>query len=240
MSDICHVDKCQRIRVSKTYCRLHYDRWRNTGSTDDPYPEITKRVCTDCKIEKSASEFSRKGKGKWGQQKYQSYCKKCENIRKKNRPLSQDQRDRHREYRRTWAVKNQARLTELQATRRAKDPEYHTWQSYNNHLWKKYRIRWDDYEEICRRQDNKCGICGEPLSFEPKRPAIDHDHDSGRIRGILCDACNKGLGHFQDNVQIVRAALAYLERDASQYTSTTEPELFSVDSIRIQPRHEPN
>lgn len=232
--DSCQVPKCERLRVSAEYCRLHYDRWKKTGSTDDPYPEITSRVCADCKVEKPASEYSRKGKGKWGQQKYQSYCKACENIRKKNRPLTGEQLERQRAYRRDWAVANRERLSQQQAARRAADPEFHKWLSYQNHLWKKYRMRWEEYEQLCESQDNKCAVCRAPLSFEPKRPAVDHDHTSGQIRGLLCEACNQGLGNFRDDPDILRAAAKYLEKERILPDSPERSQFWRlIDSERL-------
>jgi hypothetical protein len=52
---------------------------------------------------------------------------------------------------------------------------------------------------------NECVICGL------KAEVVDHDHNSGRIRGALCQRCNMGLGHFRDNPELLRLAALYLE-----------------------------
>ncbi|WP_433351708.1 endonuclease VII domain-containing protein [Microtetraspora malaysiensis] len=216
ISKACTVDGCDRPRISSLHCRLHHDRFKRTGSTDDPYPEVIERTCIDCKVIKPAAEFSKKGKGKWGQQKYQSYCKPCENERKRARPLTRDQEERQKEYRREWGRQNREKRTQQMAARRAANPERYSWQSYKNHLWKKYRLSWDEYEQIFVKQGGRCAICDQFLSDPRKRPAIDHDHETGVIRGLLCDPCNKGLGHFRDRLDVMRRAVTYLENAKSK------------------------
>ena len=64
---------------------------------------------------------------------------------------------------------------------------------------------------------NRCAICGEPETAvsrtgRPKSISVDHDHDTGRIRGVLCDRCNRALGYLRDNPDLLRRAADYLER----------------------------
>lgn len=64
--------------------------------------------------------------------------------------------------------------------------------------------------DIIARQKGGCGICGRPL--EPgKRTHIDHCHKANRVRGVLCSACNSGIGKLGDSIAGLRRALAYLE-----------------------------
>lgn len=65
------------------------------------------------------------------------------------------------------------------------------------------------FDDMLRRAQYRCEICG--LSPE-SGPKVDHDHATGRPRGILCGPCNTGLGHFGDDAGRLRAAVAYLER----------------------------
>jgi len=71
-----------------------------------------------------------------------------------------------------------------------------------------YGLRDEDYEDAVEHQHGLCAICGE----RPSKPlSIDHDHDTGELRGLLCDNCNHMLGHAKDNPKILRWGAEYLE-----------------------------
>ena len=74
-----------------------------------------------------------------------------------------------------------------------------------------YGITIEQYEAMLAAQNRRCAICPQPL--EGRRAAhVDHDHKTGRIRGILCTSCNNGLGRFRDDPALLRRAARYLER----------------------------
>jgi hypothetical protein len=62
-------------------------------------------------------------------------------------------------------------------------------------------------------QTDRCDIC-ETTDWGAKGSQIDHCHDGGHIRGVLCNNCNQGLGRFRDDPALLRAAAEYLEREA--------------------------
>jgi hypothetical protein len=69
--------------------------------------------------------------------------------------------------------------------------------------------------ELREAQDGKCAICGVAEAYAPrKRLAVDHDHRTGAIRGLLCGNCNAGLGQFKDSPELLAAAIRYLEANA--------------------------
>jgi hypothetical protein len=74
---------------------------------------------------------------------------------------------------------------------------------------KKYGLTIEDYGRLLELQGGVCAICGVNGG---KRLAVDHCHDTGNVRGLLCFDCNVGLGKFQDNADLLRRALAHLER----------------------------
>jgi hypothetical protein len=67
------------------------------------------------------------------------------------------------------------------------------------------------YREILEIQGNHCPLCGDPPDPKARALAIDHDHQTDRLRGILCARCNGGLGMFRDSPVILRRAADYLE-----------------------------
>jgi hypothetical protein len=77
---------------------------------------------------------------------------------------------------------------------------------------RQYGITLAQYDEMCAEQDGKCAICGNKDEVEGRRLAIDHCHDSGKIRGLLCGKCNRGLGLFYDNQELLKNAISYLTK----------------------------
>ena len=75
------------------------------------------------------------------------------------------------------------------------------------HLRLKYDITEEDYERMYEEQGGHCKICGA----KKKLLYIDHCHKTGKVRGLLCNHCNTGLGLLKDNVENLRSAIAYLE-----------------------------
>ena len=77
-------------------------------------------------------------------------------------------------------------------------------------LLRKYGIDVDDYDRMVESQNNKCKICG---TDEPRGVGgwkVDHCHMTGKVRGLLCNNCNLGLGYFKDNTKSLQAAIEYL------------------------------
>lgn len=68
---------------------------------------------------------------------------------------------------------------------------------------------------MLKRQGGKCKICFSPETRvskdgTPFKLAIDHCHDTGEVRGLLCGTCNRGLGYFMDDAELLRTATLYL------------------------------
>ncbi len=70
----------------------------------------------------------------------------------------------------------------------------------------------EDYFELLKEQNNQCAICNTKAE-ENKYFHVDHDHVTGKIRGLLCKQCNHGLGNFRDTKQLLRNAIKYLDRN---------------------------
>lgn len=99
----------------------------------------------------------------------------------------------------------------------ASDPEYaerFRRQVKDANLRRHFGITLERYEEMHAEQGGLCAICARPERIPGRLLAVDHDHESGAVRGLLCRACNSGLGHFEDSLELVQEASAYLARHA--------------------------
>jgi hypothetical protein len=79
-------------------------------------------------------------------------------------------------------------------------------------LWKNYRIRLSDYERLYEAQEGNCACCGQHEEKFKRKLHVDHDHESGKIRGLLCTQCNPGIGYFQDSIERLQKAINYLKK----------------------------
>jgi 5-methylcytosine-specific restriction endonuclease McrA len=80
-------------------------------------------------------------------------------------------------------------------------------------LKRNYNITLADYCNMFLLQDGCCAICGNKNQSNTKYPLIvDHSHVTDKVRGLLCPKCNLGLGHFQDNTELLCKAIDYLEK----------------------------
>ena len=73
----------------------------------------------------------------------------------------------------------------------------------------KYGLTPEQFNQMSQQQDNRCAICGSISML-----VIDHSHTTTRVRGLLCNACNSGLGMFRDSVTALKSAAKYLEDSA--------------------------
>lgn len=117
-----------------------------------------------------------------------------------------------------------ARNRENQRRFREKNPGYYKKNIDANHPegvteWKRkynikrtYGLEWLDFLALIEKQGGTCAICKLPPSIDVLDRAwqIDHDHKTGKVRGLLCRHCNWALGHFNDDVNTLQAAINYL------------------------------
>ena len=83
-------------------------------------------------------------------------------------------------------------------------------------LRRKFDLSLVEYGKILVSQDGKCAICGSEdggtRNGKPKALAVDHDHKTRKIRGLLCESCNQGLGKLKDDIEILLKAVEYLRK----------------------------
>jgi hypothetical protein len=75
-----------------------------------------------------------------------------------------------------------------------------------------YNIDTDYYNSLLIAQNYKCAICKKKEINAKGRLSIDHCHDTGKIRGLLCRSCNLGIGNLKDNISLLAEAIKYLEK----------------------------
>jgi len=91
----------------------------------------------------------------------------------------------------------------------------------DQHLKYGYGITIKEYKALLDNQNGLCAICLEEEKHKDKRTgkirslAVDHDHTTGRVRGLLCSRCNRALGSFGDSIEILLRASKYLKRSKS-------------------------
>jgi len=64
---------------------------------------------------------------------------------------------------------------------------------------------------MLKSQNGNCAICGIDQPSNGRRLAVDHDHETGKVRALLCGNCNTGMGSFMDNPKLLQKAINYLE-----------------------------
>lgn len=84
--------------------------------------------------------------------------------------------------------------------------------------WRAHGIKMTEieYTECFRRQGGQCAICKRTYTV---RLAVDHDHVTGKVRGLLCGNCNRALGYFKDNVEVIQKAVEYVELGEKNYAN---------------------
>ncbi len=159
--------------------------------------EAEKKICFKCKKEKCLSEF---GKDKYNNDGYTYDCKIC-----------------RREKEQIWRDKNRDKIKEINEKRTENRKAYYksdvgVISSRRAHLKRSFNITLEEYDELLDKQNQVCGICGS--NETDKRNmflSVDHNHDTNKIRGLLCNTCNRALGLFKDDKNNLLNAIKYLE-----------------------------
>lgn len=89
---------------------------------------------------------------------------------------------------------------------RKENPEKIKFFGFKTKLKINYGLSYSEYLRILKSQDNLCAICGNGGKL-----VVDHCHSFKNVRGLLCNNCNFGLGHFKDNKDLLYKAIKYLD-----------------------------
>jgi hypothetical protein len=90
---------------------------------------------------------------------------------------------------------------------------YNSNEAKSNKRLKRYGITEDDYNLMFQKQQGCCAICNSHQSNFKRALAVDHCHETGKVRGLLCTNCNVGLGNFKDSLTSLSNAMVYLTKE---------------------------
>ena len=107
-----------------------------------------------------------------------------------------------------WKRANRDRLKAYQQAYLVANPD----KVLGYRLKRKFGITLEEYRQMLKAQGGRCAICNQEPKDEPhhRALAVDHDHTTNRIRGLLCFHCNTGLGNLRDDPELLRKAIEYL------------------------------
>lgn len=202
--DICCVEDCKNQKFCKTFCVKHYHRWRRYGDPHfvkarrwEPANGDGTKVCFKCDRRLPLDAFEKRKNSKDG---LRNSCKECRNTAWKKR----------------YAEDENFRSKKLEDAKnlKIKNPEAYRRQSRNATLRAQYGIDIDEYDKMFQEQGGVCAICRNSAP-EGKHFSIDHDHVSQKVRKLLCNGCNTGLGFFNDSPMLLDAAADYLRKHQS-------------------------
>ena len=163
------------------------------------------KVCKHCKVLKALDEFYTDRKARDGRR---PECKACyltshaARYRENPRPAI----ERAQRWRLENPARYQARMQEYAESGKKKISDR------KSYLKRKYGLTLEQYDAMLEAQGGVCAICRRPRP-EERTLHVDHDHDTGAIRGLLCFTCNNALGDFRDEPALFHAAAEYLDCD---------------------------
>lgn len=208
----CSIEGCVSRAHARSFWPKHYQRWRATGDPlvtvgfvpiecvtcgVETVPASGSQVrCADCaesvnKEHKRRYALDEENRAAKNAQSREVYASSPDVFAERRRRYWAERGDEMREYHRQW---RNANIEKLKWQRRERE----------------YGLTQEQAEALVTAQGGGCGVCREPLS-DLLAAHVDHCHETGRVRGILCPPCNKGLGHFGDDPERLRRAADYID-----------------------------
>lgn len=173
------------------------------------FSNMENQTCTSCQQTKPLADFYLRQKEP---PLYKTRCKACHDARQKNYALTDRGKETRRKAYARWRDDNLdlARKLSREGNRAARERDPRRFKSYE--LKAAYGITIDEYDALLATQGGVCAIC---KAQEPRGMGVfhvDHCHSSLKVRGLLCNSCNAGLGQFKDSEQLLLAAIRYINQ----------------------------
>lgn len=209
----CSIDTCDKPALKRGWCDMHYARWQKHG---DPEKVIvkTRSLCGFIGCGRLADAHGLC----WSHGRQKAADKPLTAIRPWRSHTERDDQDRK------LCRVCLAWLPEADFGMNGRHPDGLSYMcrkcNRDKHRLANYGMTWEQYQSLLDAQGGGCAICGQACS-SGRLLAVDHDHTccpdvakscGGCVRGLLCGACNQGIGKFEDAPERLRAAADYLER----------------------------
>ena len=152
------------------------------------FQDSTEKFCPHCELTKPVTEFYASNGTIHG---FDTYCKACRAVQA-----------------RAWRLANKPKAAADQKRWRQKNARA----AKDYHLQLRYGLPPGGYDKMLAEQDGKCACCGSQKPGGRGDFHVDHCHDTGKIRGLLCHGCNVSIGHFDHDPHLLEKAVAYLNR----------------------------
>jgi hypothetical protein len=163
--------------------------------------------CSDCKqfvqIENFSPSAQKRGHG---------VCNPCHAIRAKS--YQERYPEKYKESQRKTAAKHPETRKRVHAKWRAENKDA----MHGYHVKLKFGLSREEYSALLEKQGGACALCGKPKPPQ-RRLLVDHCHETGKVRGLLCIGCNTAIGQLGDNVAGLTKAIEYLEGNTSWQTN---------------------
>ncbi len=150
------------------------------------------KTCNYCSLEKPLSDYQTYTNRK-GSLSHFGHCRDCNKIKSKK-----------------WKLDNPERTKQLDKIRYGRTKHI----KRDKYIEKTYGLSPEAYATLYKTQNGLCSIC-EKAPKDCKSLDVDHCHITKKVRGLLCNACNQGLGFFKDNPSLLQKAISYLSSQAS-------------------------
>lgn len=119
---------------------------------------------------------------------------------------SEERKAYNKEWSRKYYLNNKDKVDTRNKRWKTENAEYYR----KKLLWSRYKITPEDYDALVIGQRGECRICKVHQDTLKLNLHVDHDHTTGKVRGLLCENCNRGLGMFKDSAEILAKAIDYL------------------------------
>ena len=210
----CLVVECNKFVVAKDLCSTHYKRVQRHGIVENTRPKDwgTKEKHP---LYSSWSWMRRKYLFEMCEEWKNDFWKFVEDVPPKIENAKSARIDTTQFWSKEnfyWQEKKKSTVNQKEYARqwRKANPR----RTAHHDLWKHYKVTLDWYEETLAKQNGVCAICKQEefsvIRNKKIKLSVDHSHESGKIRGLLCTKCNRGLGLFKDSKELLINAIKYL------------------------------